>query len=128
MLASAMRRSAIVLAGLSLAGLITSSKAADPGAGKAVFISQCSICHSPQPGRNLVGPSLFGIVGRKTASVSGFHYSPANRSAGLTWDEATLDKYLRSPRTMIPGTFMTYAGVKNDAKRADLVAYLATLK
>ncbi len=102
--------------------------AADPAAGKSVFNTYCSICHSPQPGKNMVGPSLFGIVGRKTGSVPGFHYSPANHGANLTWDDATLDKYLQSPRTVIPGTTMTYGGLKDDAKRADLIAYLATLK
>lgn len=102
--------------------------AADPAAGKSAFNSSCSICHSPQAGKNMVGPSLFGIVGRKTGSVPGFHYSPANQGANLTWDEATLDKYLQSPRTVIPGTTMTYGGLKDDAKRADLIAYLATLK
>jgi cytochrome c2 len=120
--------SAVVSVGLLLTGLITSADAADPAAGRSVFSSQCSICHSPQPGKNMIGPSLFGIVGRKTASASGFHYSPANQNANLTWDEATLDKYLQSPRATIPGTTMTYAGLKDDSKRADLVAYLATLK
>jgi cytochrome c len=124
----AAQRSAVILGGLLLAGTATLSQAADPAAGKSVFTAQCSICHSSQAGKNMVGPSLFGIVGRKTASVSGFHYSPANQGANLTWDEATLDKYLQAPRATIPGTIMTYGGLKDDAKRADLVAYLATLK
>jgi cytochrome c2 len=123
-----MPRLAAVMVSLYLAGLCADAKAADPAAGKSVFNSYCSICHSVQPGKNMIGPSLFGIVGRKTGSVAGFHYSPANQSANLTWDQATLDKYLQSPRSVIPGTIMTYAGVKDDAKRADLVAYLATLK
>ena len=114
--------------GLALAALSSSARAADPVAGKAVFSSYCSICHSVQPGKNMVGPSLFGVVGRKTGTVPGFHYSPANLSANLTWDAATLDKYLQSPRTVIPGTTMTYGGLKDDTKRADLIAYLATLK
>lgn len=104
-----------------------SAHAADAGAGQAVFKSQCAVCHSVVAGKNAVGPSLAGILGRKAGSVEGFHYSAANRNSGLTWDEATLDKYLTSPRTVLPGTIMTYAGVKDDAKRADLIAYLATL-
>jgi cytochrome c2 len=120
-------RSAVVAAGMFLT-LVPQANAADPAAGKSVFSSQCSICHSPVSGKNMVGPSLFGIVGRKTALVSGFHYSPANLAANLTWDEATLDKYLQSPRTIVPGTIMTYGGLKDDTKRADLIAYLATLK
>ena len=121
-------RWAIVMVGLVAANLPSSAMAADPAAGKTVFTSTCSICHSVQPGKNMVGPSLAGVVGRKTGSVPGFRYSPANQNANLTWDEATLDKYLQSPRTTIPGTTMTYGGLKDDTKRADLIAYLATLK
>jgi cytochrome c len=101
---------------------------ADPAAGKAVFTSQCGVCHSVVPDKNGVGPSLFGLVGRKSGSVLGFHYSAANHAANIVWDEQTLDPYLKSPMTTIPGTTMGYAGVKDDQKRADLIAYLATLK
>jgi cytochrome c len=121
-------RLAAVMLTLALASLGSPAQAADPAAGKSVFTSLCSICHSPQSGKNMVGPSLFGVVGRKTGTVPGFHYSPANQNANLTWDETTLDKYLQSPRTVVPGTTMTYGGLKDDTKRADLIAYLATLK
>jgi cytochrome c len=102
--------------------------AGDPAAGKAVYQSACSICHAIQPGQNKIGPSLFGIFGRKTGSVPGYTYSPQNQAANLTWDAATLDKYLEAPRTIIPGTKMTYAGLKDPAKRADLIAFLQSLK
>jgi cytochrome c len=102
--------------------------AGNPAAGQAVFQSSCSICHSVQPGQNKIGPTLFGVVGRKTGSVPGYTYSPPNTAANLTWDPATLDRYLEAPRTVIPGTKMTYAGLKDAAKRADLIAYLETLK
>jgi cytochrome c len=102
-------------------------RAADPAAGQAVFKTQCGICHSPLPGKNMVGPSLFGIIGRKSGSVEGFHYSAANRSADITWNADILDKYLQNPRGIVPGTIMTYAGLKDDAKRADLIAWLETL-
>src|SRR5271166_5870439 len=105
----------------------TSASAADPAAGEHVFKSQCSICHSAAAGRNMIGPSLFGIVGRKAGTIEGFHYSAANKSSGLTWDEATLEKYLADPKATVPGTIMTYPGLKNGAQREDLVAYLATL-
>ena len=68
--------------------------AADPVAGQAVFKSQCTTCHSPAAGKNLIGPSLFGVVGRKTGSIQGYKYSVGNQNANLTWDDATLDKYL----------------------------------
>jgi len=102
--------------------------AADANAGKKLFNVQCGACHSASVGVNMVGPSLFGVVGRQSGSATDFHYSPANRDAGVTWDEATLDKYLTNPRAMLPGTTMPYAGIKNDAQRADVIAYLATLK
>ncbi len=109
-------------------GTFGTAMAGDPAAGQRVFKSLCSICHSVQAGKNGMGPSLFGVVGRKTASEAGFHYSVGNQNANLTWDESTLDKYLASPKTVVPGTTMSFAGVKDDTKRSDLIAYLATLK
>ena len=117
----------LILATALCAALPTLAIAGDPAAGQSVFKAQCSTCHSPVAGKNAVGPSLFGIVGRKSGQVEGFRYSAANKNANITWDEATLDKYLISPKTVVPGTTMTYAGVKDDAKRADVIAYLATL-
>ncbi len=102
--------------------------AGDVDNGQKVFKSQCTVCHSNQQGKNIIGPSLYGVVGRKAGQIPGFHYSEANRSSGLTWDAATLDRYLTSPRGVVPGTLMTYPGLKDDAKRADLISYLATLK
>jgi cytochrome c len=102
--------------------------AGNPAAGRAVFQTYCSICHSVRPGENRIGPSLFGVYGRETGSVPGYSYSPANRAAHLTWDDATLDRYLASPRTVIPGTKMTFAGLQDATKRQNLIAYLATLK
>jgi cytochrome c len=103
------------------------SMAQDAAAGKAVFQSQCSICHSVQQGRNLIGPSLFGLFGRKAGQVPGFHYSEANKASDLTWNATTLDPYLTSPSTVIPHTIMSYPGLKDAKKRADLIAYLGTL-
>ena len=75
----------------------------------------------------MVGPSLFDARPEDRVG-SGIPLLAANQGANLTWDPATLDKYLQSPRTVIPGTTMTYGGLKDDTKRADLIAYLATLK
>jgi cytochrome c len=118
---------ATLLASLVCA-LPMAGRAADPDAGQAVFKTQCGICHSPLPGKNMVGPSLFGVVGRKSGSVAGFHYSAANRAAEITWTPDVLDKYVTAPREVVPGTIMTYAGLKDDAKRADLIAWLETLR
>jgi cytochrome c len=118
------------VAGVVLIGIVLTghAEAADPVAGKTVFAAQCAICHSAQKGRNMIGPSLFGIVGRKSATGAGFEYSPANQKANMVWDEATLDKYLEAPMTMIPDTTMGYGGLPDGAQRANLIAYLETLK
>jgi cytochrome c2 len=131
-----LHRSIVALAWLAAASggallpavISPAAAAGDPAAGKQVFETACSICHSPQQGRNMIGPTLFGVVGRKSAAVDGYNYSPPFKALGVTWDEATLDKYLTGPRAMVPGTKMTYAGLKDDKKLADLIAYLATLK
>ena len=101
--------------------------AQDAENGKKVFTQTCSICHDARPGSNRVGPSLFGVVGRTTGSVPGFTYSEANRNAHIAWNPVTLDHYIADPRGVIPGTRMSYAGLKDDQKRHDLIAYLATL-
>ena len=105
-----------------------SAHAADPDAGQAVFKTQCGICHSPVAGKNMVGPSLFGLIGRNSGTIEGFRYSAANKSADITWNAEVLDKYLTAPREVVPGTIMTYAGLKDATKRADVIAYLESLK
>ena len=104
------------------------ARAADPTAGQAVFKTQCGVCHAVVQGKNMVGPSLFGLAGRKSGTVEGFRYSTANKTAEIVWSAATLDKYLQAPREVVPGTTMTYAGLKDETNRADLIAYLETLK
>ena len=125
----AMRRSFIALAA-AVAGCLSislSAHAQNVETGQKAFKQQCGLCHDTAAGKNRIGPSLFGVVGRKTGAVDGFHYSDANKNSGLTWDQATLDKYLADPRGTVPGTTMTYAGVKNDEQRRDIIAFLATL-
>jgi cytochrome c2 len=113
---------------IAAAGLSSVARAQDAAAGQAVFCSQCSLCHSVQPGRNMTGPSLAGVAGRQAGTAPGFHYSAAMAGSHLTWNPATLDRYLASPREVVPGTLMAYAGVKDPKRRADLIAYLATLR
>jgi cytochrome c len=120
-----MRRT--VIAGLLLAGFSTDALAADSAAGEKIFKAQCGICHAVVAGQNRIGPTLFGVVGRRAGSVPGFNYTADHKKLGVTWDAATLDKYLVNPRAMVPDTSMVYAGLKDDAQRADLVAYLETL-
>lgn len=98
-----------------------------------VAFSACAICHSTKDPdaagyAPMVGPSLFGVYGSQSAHVASFNYSDAMRSADLTWDDATLDKYLTRPMQVVPGTRMAYVGEPNAEKRAALIAYLKTLK
>jgi cytochrome c len=125
-----MRRSFWAGGLLTVLGIAVSATAwaGDPAAGQAVFKTQCGICHSIVQGKNMVGPSLFGVIGRKSGSVAGFHYSAANRDADIIWDAAILDKYLAAPREVVPGTIMTFPGLTDDEKRADVIAYLGTLR
>lgn len=90
--------------------------------------AQCQACHSAEPGQNGVGPSLAGIFGTKAADVAGYHFSAAMQKSGLTWDEATLDRYLQAPQKVVPGTKMTFPGLKDDTKRAAVIAYLQAIK
>ena len=115
------------IAGLMLAGSATAALAADPAAGQQIFKAQCSICHSVAPGVNSIGPTLFGVVGRLAGSVPGFQYTAEHKKLGVTWDAASLDKYLTNPAAMVPDTTMIYAGLKDEDQRADLIAYLETL-
>jgi cytochrome c len=111
------------------AGVLTvlPALAQDATQGQQVFKQQCSLCHDVAPGKNRVGPSLAGIVGRQSGSVAGFQYSEGNKKAGLTWNAENLSTYLQNPRSAVAGTKMAYAGLKDDKKRNDLIAYLATL-
>ena len=99
----------------------------DAAAGKTVF-AKCGICHSIKEGENKIGPSLFGIVGRPAHSITTFNYSPAMAAHNVTWDAATLDQYLADPRAVVPGTKMIFPGLKSEQDRANVIAYLATLK
>ena len=122
-----MNRTIVTLTALSLLAA-GPSRASDAEQGARVFKAQCATCHAITAGRNLVGPSLFGVEGRKAGEVPGFRYSTANKQAGWVWDEARLDQYLADPKAVMPGTSMLYSGLKNDGQRADVVAYVLTLK
>jgi cytochrome c len=119
-----------ILATALVASVVTAGAAhaaGDPAAGKIVF-NKCAICHSPQAGVNKVGPSLHGIVGRHSASIPNFNYSPAMKGVNVTWDVEHLNTYLTDPQAMVPNTRMIFPGLKDEADRQTLIAYLATLK
>jgi len=101
--------------------------AGDADKGKKVF-KKCKACHAIKAGKKKVGPSMFGVVDRKAGTAEGYRFSEAMKASGLTWDEATLDKFLKKPKTLVKKTKMSFAGLKKDSQRADVIAYLNTLK
>ena len=96
----------------------------DVAAGKLVF-RKCQVCHSLEPGKNGIGPSLSAIVGKKAGSVSNFNYSPAMKGSNLTWNVATLATFLSDPQKAVPGNKMPFPGLKTENERSTLLAYLA---
>jgi cytochrome c len=119
----------IIAAGAVLLAFAPLARAeGDPQAGEAVFKKNCSVCHTTDEGKNKIGPSLHGIVGRHSATLPNFQYSEAMKSANKEWDAQNLDQYLSNPRGLVPGTKMIFAGLKNEQDRQNIVAYLATQK
>lgn len=111
---------------VALVAVATVAEAQDVAAGKAAFAS-CAACHSID-GSNGAGPSLQGVVGRTAGTFPGFRYSRAMKAAGVTWDAASLEAYIADPQKSVPGNAMPFSGVPDAKVRADLVAYLASLK
>jgi cytochrome c len=98
--------------------------AADVEKGKAIF-EQCAACHSLDGTGDYDGPTLKGIIGRKAGSLEDYRYSAAMKRSDVTWDATTLDTYVADPQAFIPGNRMAFAGITEQAQRADLIAYLA---
>ena len=96
----------------------------NPESGKQVYAS-CMACHSFK--RDRTGPRHCGLFGRKAGTVPEFKYSSVMREASIIWNTETLDRFLKSPLTMMPGTTMGFAGVKDNQKRRDLIAYLKSV-
>lgn len=89
--------------------------------------AQCAACHTVQPGRNGFGPSLAGVAGRRAASLPGYAYSEALKKSGVTWNAATLERWLKGPSKLVPGTRMPFGGIPDAAKRKQVVDYLLKL-
>ena len=117
-----MRRFFLVLgAGLFV---VVPAYAQDAASGEKIFV-QCKACHQiGENAKNAVGPVLNGLFGRKSGTIEGYSYSPANKNSGITWDEATFREYIKDPKAKIPGTKMIYPGLKDEKRIDDLVAFL----
>ncbi len=122
--------SMIAAAGLAVAIAVPAGPARADGdmeEGKKVF-RKCMVCHDTAPGKHKLGPSLAGVFGRKAATAAGFRFSPALQKSGLVWDDKTLHAYLENPNRAVPGGRMAFAGLRSEKERADVIAYLKTLK
>jgi cytochrome c len=100
----------------------------DAGAGAKVFQRSCSVYHSVARGETLVGPSLFGVVGREAGSIPDFRYSAATRDSKIIWSTEELDRYVTMPKEVVPGTTMGFRGLGDPKQRTDLIRYLETLR
>jgi len=117
---------AVAMAAMAQSALLVPAQAQDAAAGEQVA-KQCLACHRVGEGaKNLVGPQLNGLDGRKAGSAPDFNYSDAMKASGLTWNEATFKDYIKDPRAKVPGTKMIFPGIKDDKKMADLWVYLAS--
>src|SRR5262249_39818942 len=105
---------------------VDGASAKDAEHGAQIF-NMCAACHATDNSTRL-GPSLHGIVGRRSATVSGFRYSRAMKNANITWDEKSLDEYIAEPQGMVPGTTIALTCIASYCDRADLIAYLETLR
>ncbi|MBZ0139351.1 MAG: cytochrome c family protein [Pseudorhodoplanes sp.] len=107
-----------------LTAATSGAQAQDAAAGEKVF-AVCRPCHQVgEAAKNVVGPVLNGLFGRKSGSVEGYNYSEANKNSGITWNEAVFAEYIRDPRAKIPGTKMVYAGLKDEKRTQNLIAFL----
>ena len=108
-----------------LLALASPATAADPDHGKALY-QTCAACHTERP--DALGPSLKGVVGRKSAALEDFRYSNPMKRANLVWDEANLRAYIQDPQAKVKGNRMPYGGLTDGKDVDDIVAYLKTLQ
>ena len=113
--------SLLVAGALALAG--QSALAQDAAKGEKVY-KKCKACHALEAGKKKVGPSLHGIFGRTAGTLEGFKFSKAMVDSGIVWDEKTISDYMADPKGYIPKNRMAFPGLKKEADRADLIAYL----
>lgn len=109
----------------TISGVKFASYTGDAAKGKTDFVV-CQTCHAVEAGVNKIGPSLHAVVGRTAGSIAGYTYSAANKNSGITWTPEKLFQYLEKPSRIVPGTKMTYAGMTDPQKRANVIAYLQT--
>ena len=124
-----MKKTTTVFAVLAAATFASDSALAQDAAkrGEKVF-EECRACHAVDGSTNAVGPSLRGVVGRKSGTLDDFRYSPAMKRANITWTRQTLDAFIADPQKIVPANRMPYSGIADAKNRADVIEYLQTLK
>ena len=125
-----MNKEKIAAVALAAAMALTSATAmasGDVAKGKKVF-KKCKACHAIKAGKKKIGPTMFSVVGRDAGTLKGFKFSKAMKASGISWDDESLDKFLKKPKKFIKGTKMGSGGLKKDADRANVIADLKTIK
>jgi cytochrome c len=120
-----MSRIASIVLGLGLLSVsVLPASAQDAAAGEKVFL-KCKVCHQiGETAKNSVGPVLNGVIGRPAGTYPGYNYSEANKTSGITWDEATFKEYIKNPKAKVPGTKMIFPGLTSEADIDNVLAYL----
>src|SRR5246127_3270354 len=114
------------LAVIASSAATTAALAQDVAAGKTSF-NKCMVCHSIGEGaKNKIGPELNGLDGRKSGTAPDYNYSDANKNSGITWNEAQFKEYIKDPKAKVPGTKMTFAGIKSENEINNLWAYVSS--
>jgi cytochrome c len=120
---------ALFAVGLAFGGALSPAAAQEKKAddsGQVAFNNACRTCHTVKEGDNRLGPSLYGVVGRKAGTVEGFGYSDSMKQSGITWDEAQLDKFIANPEAVVPGNNMKpFGGIGDPEERKQIIAFLA---
>jgi len=114
---------------LSLFAMLGAAQAqTNDGGAQIAYNNACRTCHSMREGDHRLGPSLYGVVGRKAGSIEGFAFSSAMRSANIVWDEKTLDQFIADPEKVVHGNGMKpFGGIDDPKQRGEIIAYLKTI-
>jgi cytochrome c len=117
-----------IIPALAFIAAITATRGAQAADPQMAFNNACRTCHSMKEGDNRLGPSLAGVVGRKAGTLPGYAYSPSMQNSGVTWDEATLDRFIANPDQVVGGNKMKpFTSISDETQRKDIIAFLKSI-